>query len=49
MSIPQDPHNPPGPPSTPPEGAQLPLGDRRNISPVNIEEEMRRSYLDYSM
>jgi DNA gyrase subunit A len=27
----------------------LPLGERRNISPVNIEEEMRRSYLDYSM
>jgi DNA gyrase subunit A len=28
---------------------QLPLGDRRNISPINIEDEMRRSYLDYSM
>jgi DNA gyrase subunit A len=49
MPSPQDPPNPPGPPPTPPEGAQLPLGDRRNISPVNIEEEMRRSYLDYSM
>jgi DNA gyrase subunit A len=28
---------------------QLPLGDRRNITPINIEDEMRRSYLDYSM
>jgi DNA gyrase subunit A len=49
MSIPQDPQNPQGPPPAPPEGTQLPLGDRRNISPVNIEEEMRRSYLDYAM
>ena len=49
MSIPQDPQNPQGPPPAPPGGTQLPLGDRRNISPVNIEEEMRRSYLDYAM
>lgn len=27
----------------------MPLGDRRNISPINIEDEMRKSYLDYSM
>jgi len=48
MPNPQDPQNPQGPP---PQGGgtQLPLGERRNISPVNIEEEMRRSYLDYSM
>src|SRR5271157_2967490 len=49
MSNPQDPQNPPGPPPAPGGGTQLPLGDRRNISPVNIEEEMRRSYLDYAM
>ena len=28
---------------------QLPLGPSGNIQPINIEEEMRRSYLDYSM
>ena len=30
---------------------QLPLDPSRggNIQPINIEEEMRRSYLDYSM
>jgi len=49
MSNPQDPQNPQGLPPAPGGGTQLPLGDRRNISPVNIEEEMRRSYLDYSM
>ena len=42
--------NPPqGPPSTPP----LPLGGDggggRDIVPINIEDEMRRSYLDYAM
>ena len=47
-----DQENPPqGPPSTPP---QLPLGgggggDRKDIVPINIEDEMRRSYLDYAM
>jgi len=49
MPNPQDPQNPQGPPPPPGGGSQLPLGERRNISPVNIEEEMRRSYLDYSM
>jgi DNA gyrase subunit A len=50
MSNPQDPQNPQDqPPSSGGGGTQLPLGDRRNITPVNIEEEMRRSYLDYSM
>ena len=42
--------NPPqGPPPVPP---QLPLGGDgggRDIVPINIEDEMRRSYLDYSM
>ena len=42
--------NPPqGPPSTPP----LPLGGggdgSKDIVPINIEDEMRRSYLDYAM
>jgi DNA gyrase subunit A len=45
-----DQENPPqGPPTTP----QLPLGggggDRKDIVPINIEDEMRRSYLDYAM
>src|SRR6202162_3569462 len=34
-------------PSTPPPGDGGP--GAANIQPVNIEEEMRRSYLDYSM
>ncbi len=47
-----DQENPPqGPPTTSP---QLPLGgggggDRKDIVPINIEDEMRRSYLDYAM
>jgi DNA gyrase subunit A len=49
MSSPQNPDTPPSPPPAPGGGVQLPLGDRRNISPVNLEDEMRRSYLDYSM
>ena len=35
------------------QNPQLPLGDggagASNVQPINIEEEMRRSYLDYSM
>jgi DNA gyrase subunit A len=48
LSDPQNP-NPPIPPSGP--GGQLPLGGdgNRNLVPINIEDEMRRSYLDYSM
>jgi len=44
----EPPQNPPVPP-----GEQLPLpgsGDgNRNLVPINIEDEMRRSYLDYAM
>ncbi|MCS7041668.1 MAG: DNA gyrase subunit A [Bryobacteraceae bacterium] len=46
MSTPQGPENLP---PQQPGGQQLPLGERKNIIPVNIEDEMRRSYLDYSM
>ncbi len=49
MSNPQDPNTPQTPPTPPGGGVQLPLGDRRNIIPVNLEDEMRKSYLDYSM
>jgi len=48
MPNPQDPQDPQTPPSGS-GGVQLPLGGRKNIFPINIEEEMRRSYLDYSM
>ncbi len=42
------------PPQGPPAPPQLPLpggggGDNRNLLPVNIEDEMKRSYLDYAM
>jgi DNA gyrase subunit A len=46
---------PPQDPPVPPGGGQLPLpgtpgGDgNKNLLPINIEEEMRRSYLDYAM
>ncbi len=46
MADPQD-------PTTPPPGNQLPLGGgdggSKNLIPINIEDEMRRSYLDYAM
>jgi DNA gyrase subunit A len=42
-----DPNNPAQPPLLPPDGPTGP--GAANIQPVNIEEEMRRSYLDYSM
>src|SRR3954469_2435751 len=41
-----DEQNPIQPPLLPPDG---PTGSGGNIQPINIEEEMRRSYLDYSM
>ena len=36
---------PPSPPLIPPADA----GDNKNMIPVNIEDEMKRSYLDYAM
>ena len=44
MADPQD-------PTTPPDGGQMPLanGGGKNLIPINIEDEMKRSYLDYSM
>ena len=39
--------DPPVPPTT--GGSQLPLGGEKNIVPINIEDEMRRSYVDYAM
>ena len=59
MADPQDPNKPPtdggaGAPPVPPSGGgggQLPLGGDggKNQIPINIEDEMKRSYLDYSM
>src|SRR3954454_12234190 len=43
---------PPVPPPPADNGTLLPPGggdNDRNVTPVNIEEEMRRSYLDYSI
>ena len=45
MADPQD-------PTTPPPGGQMPLGGdggAKNQVPINIEDEMKRSYLDYAM
>ncbi len=48
---PQVPPTPPVPPAGGGGGAQLPLGGAggKNTTPINIEDEMRRSYLDYAM
>jgi DNA gyrase subunit A len=48
LADPQDPNNPPTPPR---DGTQMPLGGegKQNLIPINIEDEMRRSYLDYAM
>lgn len=41
---------PQGPPAPPPSGGNLPLGGGGgNLVPTNIEDEMKRSYLDYAM
>ena len=43
---------PQGPPAPPPPGGTLPLGGNggnQNLVPTNIEDEMKRSYLDYAM
>jgi DNA gyrase subunit A len=45
-----DQENPPQGPPSPPVGPQLPLGGGdKNLLPINIEDEMKRSYLDYAM
>jgi len=53
LATPEDPNAPQGPPAPPPGGGggQPPLfGDgNKNLIPINIEDEMRRSYLDYAM
>jgi DNA gyrase subunit A len=49
LASPDDPTIPPTPPGP---GGQMPLGGdgaNKNIISINIEDEMRRSYLDYSM
>ena len=46
--MPDDPQNPELPLTPPPPGEGGSPG-ALSIVPVNIEEEMRRSYLDYSM
>jgi DNA gyrase subunit A len=49
---PDSPQNPPAPPAPPAGGGtQMPLGGGggKNLIPINIEDEMRRSYLDYAM
>ena len=38
-----------GPPTAPPGGAVGGPGDGFDIAPVTIEDEMRKSYLDYAM
>ena len=45
--MPDDPNTPQVPPSA---GGQIPPGgENKNLIPINIEDEMRRSYLDYAM
>jgi DNA gyrase subunit A len=45
-----DQENPPQGPPAPPSGPQLPLGEGdKNLIPINIEDEMKRSFLDYAM
>ncbi len=48
MANSDDPETPPTPPTN--GGGQLPLGGTPGtLIPINIEDEMRRSYLDYAM
>jgi DNA gyrase subunit A len=51
LADPQDPKDPNTPPPPPRDGTQMPLGGdgKQNLIPINIEDEMRRSYLDYAM
>jgi len=48
LANPEDPNIPPTPAGG---GGQMPLGSdgKNNLIPINIEDEMRRSYLDYAM
>jgi len=48
LANPEDPNVPPTPVGG---GSQIPLGadGKNNLIPINIEDEMRRSYLDYAM
>ncbi len=46
MATPEDPNTPQGPP---PPGGQPPSGGDRNLIPINIEDEMKQSYLAYAM
>ncbi len=41
--------NDPPPAGTPPDGPKMTGPGALNLIPINIEDEMRRSYLDYSM
>ena len=47
--MPEQENPPQGPPAPPSGGSQIPLGGDGNLIPINIEDEMRRSYLDYAM
>jgi DNA gyrase subunit A len=51
LADPQDPKNPNDPPPPVDRSSQMPLGGegKQNLIPINIEDEMRRSYLDYAM
>jgi len=53
LADPQDPTTPPPAPPAGPPGGQIPLGGdgggNKSHIPINIEDEMRRSYLDYAM
>jgi DNA gyrase subunit A len=53
LADPQDPTTPPPAPPAGPPGGQIPLGgdggNNKSHIPINIEDEMRRSYLDYAM
>ncbi|HKE30198.1 MAG TPA: DNA gyrase subunit A [Candidatus Angelobacter sp.] len=47
--MPDDPINPELPLKPPSDDGGVPGPGAANVQPINIEEEMRRSYLDYSM
>lgn len=52
MADQQGPNTPQDPPNKNGSGGQIPLGGEagaKNLIPINIEDEMKRSYLDYAM